>query len=83
MTAQIDKSLLQDLLTANQAISNAITQILVSLDDERWVTPLQAEAELGIPSQTIRYLARSGKVSSRLIGKKRMEVKLSDLQARE
>lgn len=82
MTAQIDKSLLQDLLTANQAISNAITQILVSLDDERWVTPLQAEAELGIQSQTIRYLARSGKVSSRLIGKKRMEVRLSDLQAR-
>ena len=82
MTAQIDKSLLQDLLTANQAISNVITQILDSLDDERWVTPLQAEAELGIPSQTIRYLARSGKVSSRLIGKKRMEVLLSDLQAK-
>ena len=82
MTAQIDKSLLQDLLTANQAISNVITQILDSLDDERWVTPLQAEAELGIPSQTIRYLARSGKVSSRLIGKKRMEILLSDLQAK-
>jgi hypothetical protein len=82
MTAQIDKSLLEDLLTANQAMSNAITKILSSLKDERWVTPLQAEAELGIPSQTIRYLARSGQVASRLIGKKRMEVLLSDLQSR-
>ncbi|MEA4865320.1 MAG: hypothetical protein VB088_07975 [Sphaerochaeta sp.] len=82
MTAQIDKSLLEDLLTANQAMSNAITKILSSIKDERWVTPLQAEAELGIPSQTIRYLARSGQVASRLIGKKRMEVLLSDLQSR-
>ena len=54
----------------------------ILVNDERWVTPLQAEAELGIPSQTIRYLARSGKVSSRLIGKKRMEILLSDLQAK-
>lgn len=34
MTAQIDKALLHDLLTANQALSSAITQILTSLDDE-------------------------------------------------
>lgn len=82
MTSQIDPALIEQLITASQSLNAAMTQILVSLKDDRWVTPLQAEAELGIPSQTIRYLARSGKVSSRLIGKKRMEVKLSDLQER-
>ena len=82
MTAQIDPALIEQLSTAVISMNSALTQILSSLKEERWVTPLQAEAELGIPSQTIRYLARSGKVSSRLIGKKRMEVRLSDLQAR-
>ena len=82
MTAQIDRETLKQLSAALQLIGSVTEQILSSLNDERWVTPLQAEAELGIPSQTIRYLARSGKVSSRLIGKKRMEVKISDLQAR-
>lgn len=82
MTAQIDPAVIEQLVSASQSLISAMTQILSSLKEERWVTPLQAEAELGIPSQTIRYLARSGKVSSRLIGKKRMEVRLSDLQAR-
>lgn len=82
MTSQIDPALIEQLITASQSLNAAMTQILVSLKDDRWVTPLQAEAELGIPSQTIRYLARSGKVSSRLIGKKRMEILLSDLQAK-
>ncbi len=82
MTSQIDPALIEQLITASQSLNAAMTQILVSLKDDRWVTPLQAEAELGIPSQTIRYMARNGKVSSRLIGKKRMEVKLSDLQER-
>lgn len=82
MTAQIDRETLKQLSAALQLIGSVTEQILSSLNDERWVTPLQAEAELGIPSQTIRYLARSGKVSSRLIGKKRMEILLSDLQAK-
>lgn len=82
MTTQIDKALLQELLTANQSLSNAIAQILTSLDDERWVTPLQAEAELGIPAQTVRYMARTGKVASRKLSERRVEVFLSDLQGK-
>jgi hypothetical protein len=82
MTTQIDKALLQELLTANQSLSNAITQILTSLDDERWVTSAQAEAELGIPAQTVRYLARTGKVASRKLSDRRVEVLFSDLQER-
>lgn len=82
MTAQIDKALLHDLPTANQALSSAITQILTSLDDERWVTPLQAQQELGIDAQTVRRLARSGRVASRRPSERRMEVRLSDLQQR-
>lgn len=82
MTTQIDKALIEQLITASQSLNAAMTQILVSLKDERWVTSAQAEAELGIPAQTVRYLARTGKVASRKLSDRRVEVLFSDLQER-
>ncbi len=80
MTTQIDPALIEQLITASQNLNAAMTQILSSLTDERWVTPLQAQQELGIDAQTVRRLARSGRVASRRPSERRMEVKLSDLQ---
>ncbi len=82
MTAQIDKAVIEQLVTASAALTNALTQILTSLNDDRWITPVEAEADLGISAQTVRHLARSGQIASRRRSERRIEVKLSDLQQR-
>ena len=82
MIVQIDKTYIKQLVTASAALNSALTQILTSLEDDRWVPPVQAEAELGINAQTVRHLARSGQVASRRLSERRIEVKILDLQQR-
>lgn len=81
MTIQIDKDTIEKMVAANIAMNTVLTNILSSLNEERWVSPAQAEAETGISAQTVRWMARNGKIESRRIGpgKRLMEVKLSDL----
>lgn len=70
-----------------QIASQSVAIIMQCKREAQDARPSDAEtdeyvAELGIPSQRIRYMARSGQIASRLIGKKRMEILISDLQAR-
>ena len=81
MTVQIDKALLQDMIQANMAFNHAMASILQSLDTtDVWLSPADAQEATGVPAQTIRHLARSGRIQSRKKGQKLIEVLLSDVE---
>ena len=83
MTATITREAIEKIIAANAAFNEALTSILSTMSEERWVTPAEAEAETGIKAQTIRWMVRNGKIESRRKGPqgKLIEVKLSDLLA--
>lgn len=84
MTTTITREAIEQIIAANAAFNAALTSILSSLDEDRWVTPAEAEAETGIKAQTVRWMVRNGKLESRRKGPKGklIEVRLSDLLAR-
>ena len=80
MTINIEQELVEQMIKANMALNTAMSKILESLQNGQWLTPTEAEKVTGIPSQTIRYLARSGRIESRKKSQKLIEVLLSDLK---
>jgi len=80
MIVQIDKGLLQEMIHANMAFNSAMASILSSLDDDKWLSPADAQKATGVPAQTIRHLARSGRIQSRKKSQKLVEVLLSDVE---
>ena len=80
MTAQIDNALLQEMIQATMAMNQAMATLLSSLKTEVWLSPADAQEATGVPAQTIRHLARSGRIQVRRKSQKLYEVLLSDVE---
>lgn len=81
MNISIDKDLLEQLVQTNIAYNSVMSRLLESIrDDDEWVGTGKARTLTGISTERIRYLARSGRIQSRKIGPKLIEVRLRDLK---
>ena len=80
MTVNISQELLSKLVQATALYNSVLEELLLEMRAERWVSPADAQAETGIDAQTIRRLARSGRIKSQKKGQKLIVVPLSEVK---
>lgn len=80
MTVNISAELLHKIAQATSLYTEVLQQLISEINEERWVSPADAEAETGIDAQTIRRLARAGRIKSQKKGQKLIVVPISEVK---
>lgn len=80
MTVNISAELLHKVAQATSLYAEVLQQLISEINEERWVSPADAQAETGIDAQNIRRLARAGRIKSQKKGQKLVVVSLSDVK---
>lgn len=80
MTVNISAELLSKIAQATTLYAEVLQQLISEMNEERWVSPADAQNETGIDAQTIRRLARAGRIKSQKKGQKLIVVPISEVK---